>query len=338
MAQRFDAGKLETTADAVPVAEQADSHYAGAGVTVGYFSASQNGVLVYTSGRALTVAQLTWFDRNGKMLETAGAPAELGPFSLSPDESRVAFMRRDVQAGYYFLWVRDLARGVESRLTTSRIPPNAGGPVWSADGTQILYSAGDKIVQKAANNTRAEEVVEVTNTQPMDASRDGRFLFTVTPRTNDIWVLPLFGDRQPIPYVKTEFQETRPRLSPDGRWLAYQSNESRRDEIYVVSFPQPTERWQISTDGGQSPVWSRDGRELYYQGENGRIMAVDVNPGTRFHFGAPKALFDAHLQSNSFSIDVNKEGRFLLPARVEQEAATPMTVLLNWVASLPKRR
>src|SRR5262249_23691405 len=152
---------------------------------------------------------------------------------------------------------------------TSRIPPVRGGPVWSSDGTHIVYSAGDKIVQKAANNTGSEEVVEVGTRQPMAASHDGRFLFTVTLRANDIWVLPLFGDRQAFPYVQTEFQETRPRLSPDGRWLAYQSNESKRNEIYVVSFPQPTEKWNISTGGGQAPMWRRDQRELFYYGLDG---------------------------------------------------------------------
>jgi len=338
VAQRFDTSKLETTAEAVHVAEQVDSGYAGAGVTSGYFSASQNGVLVYTSGRAPTGAQLTWFDRTGKRLETAGAPAELGPFSLSPDETHVAFMRRDLQVGYAFLWTRDLARGAESRLTTSRIPPLSGSPVWSADGTRVIYSAGDRIVEKAANNTGGEEVVEVTTRLPAEASRDGRFLLTVTPRTSDIWVLSLFGDRQSTPYVQTEFQETQPRLSPDGRWLAYQSNESKRNEIYVVSFPKLTEKWQVSTDGGQAPVWSRDGRDLYYHGVNGKIMAVDVRPGTRFQFGVPKALFEARSQSNSPSIAVSADGRFLLPALVEQEASVPMTVMLNWPASLPKGR
>jgi eukaryotic-like serine/threonine-protein kinase len=339
MAQRFDTGKLETTADAVPVAEQADSGYAGAGVTLGFFSASNNGVLVYTSGRAPTSVQLTWFDRTGKRLETAGAPARLGTFSLSPDETRVAFLRVDPQAGRAFLWTRDLARGAESRLTTSRIPPLGGGPVWSADGTHIFYGgAGDKIVEKAANNTGAEEVVEASAKQPMDASHDGRFLFTVTPRARDIWVVPLFGDRKAFPYVQTEFQDTQPRLSPDGRWLAYQSNESKRDEIYVVSFPQPTEKWQISIDGGQAPVWSRDGRELYYFDGNGKIMAVDIKPGTRFQFGAPKALFEARVQSSNVNIDVSKDGRFLLPALVDPDVSTPMTVVLNWPALLSRGR
>jgi eukaryotic-like serine/threonine-protein kinase len=338
LAQRFDSSRLETTAEAVPVAEQVDSRYAGAGVNVGYFSASQNGVLVYTSGRAPTGAQLTWFDRTGKRLETAGAATELGALSLSPDETRVAFTRRDLQAGHYFLWTRDLVHGVESRLTTSRLPPYGGGPTWSADGTHIYYAADGKIVQKAANNTGAEEVVDVPARQPMDASRDGRFLFTVTPRVNDIWVLPLFGDRKAFPYVQSEFQETQPRLSPDGHWLAYQSNESKRNEIYVTSFPQPGEKWQISTDGGQAPVWNRNGRELYYYGGDGKIMAVETQPETRFQFGVPKALFEARIPSNAVTIEVSKDGRFLLPALVEPEASTPMTVVLNWPASLPKKR
>ena len=181
--------------------------------------------------------------------------------------------------------------------------------------------------------------MEGTARIPTDASRDGRFLFTVSSptRSSDIWVLPLFGDRQPFPYVQTEFQETRPRLSPDGRWLAYQSNDSKRNEVYVVSFPQPVEKWQLSTDGGQAPTWSRDGRELYYYGANGKIMAVDIKPGPRFQYGVPRALFEARIHASDV-IEVNKEGRFLLGALVEHEASTPMTVVLNWPAILTRGR
>jgi Tol biopolymer transport system component len=345
MAQPFDTAKLETTGEAVPVAEQADGRYLGAGVMIGYFSASQTGVLVYTSGRESTGVQLAWFDRTGKKLETASAPSQLGPFSLSPDETRVAFTRIDLQAGRSFLWTRDLARGAESRLTTSRIPAIVGRPVWSADGTHLFYgisemnsSEGDKIVEKAANNTGAEEVVEVAAKQPMDASRDDRYLFTITPLINHIWILPLFGDRHAFPYASTEFHETQPRVSPDGRWLAYQSNESKRSEVYVVSFPQPTEKWGVSTDGGQAPVWSRDQRELFYRSLDGKIMAVDIKAGTRFQFGVPKALFDdAIVPGNLISFDVSKDGRFLLPALVEPKVATPMTVVLNWPELLKKK-
>jgi serine/threonine protein kinase/Tol biopolymer transport system component len=335
MAQPFDTGKRENTGEAVPVAEQVDVNTAGVGVAVGYFSASQNGVLVYTSGRALTVAQLTWFDRAGKKLGTVDAPGELGPFSLSPDETRVALMRRDPQVGRMDLWIRDLARG-ELRLASGMI---SGYPVWSADGTRVFYSnrAGDKVLQKAANNTGAEEVVEVANNPPSDASRDGRYLFTVTVSNPHIWVVPLIGDRKPFPYPQTEFQESHPRISPDGRWLAYRSDESKRNEIYVVSFPQAGGKWQISTDGGRSPVWSRDGRELYYYSLDNKIMAVEIRPGVQFQFGAPKALLGVRIAGLGTGFEVSKEGRFLLPVPVEQQDTRPMTVVLNWPQMLKSR-
>ena len=205
MAQAFDTGSLETTGDAVPLAEQVDVNNAGVGVAMGFFSASQNGLLVYTSGRAPVGAQLTWFDRTGKKLDTAGAPGDLGPFSFSPDGTRVALTRRDLQVGRFDLWIRDLARGAESRLTSGGF---GSGPVWSADGMHIFYGSRpfDKVYEKAANNTGAEVVVDVDAKLPFDASRDGRYLFMTTPGNTpktglDIWVLPLFGDRKSFPVL-----------------------------------------------------------------------------------------------------------------------------------------
>jgi serine/threonine protein kinase len=340
LAQPFDVGKLETTGDAVPVAEQVDVFNAGVGLTMGYFAASQNGVLVYTSGRALGSVQLTWFSRTGRKLDTVSTPGQVVGFSLSPDGTRVALVRRDPQVGRSDLWIRDLARGVESRMTSSAI---GGGPVWSADGTHIFFASRpfDKVYQKAANNTGAEEVVDSGAKLPMDASRDGRYLVMTTagniPRTTglDIWVLPLFGDRKPFPYLETEFQDDQPRLSPDGRWLAYRSNESKRSEIYVVSFPQPGGKWHISTTGGREPVWNHDGRELYYYSLDNKIMAVDIKPSVpespQLQFGVPRALFEVRIFTiDNPSFDVSKDGRFLLPILVEQEVSTPMTVVLNW--------
>jgi len=258
-----------------------------------------------------------------------GAPGEFRVSSLSPDETRVAFIRRDPQVGRADLWVRDLVRGPESRLSSGMM---SGNPVWSADGAHVFYSsrAGDKVYKKAADNTGAEEVVEGAVNPPIDASRDGRYLFTVTLTKSRIWVLPLFGERQPFPYPHTESQESQPRLSPDGRWLAYRSDESKRNEIHVVSFPQPGGKWQISTDGGRSPVWSRDGRELYYYSPEDKIMAVEITPGARFQFGPAKALFGVRVGRLGTGFDVSKDGRFLLPVVVEQQATTPMMVVLNW--------
>ena len=341
MAQPFDASKLETTGEAAPVGEQADVTTVGVGVAIGYFSASQNGVLAYTSGRAPTTVQLTWFDRAGNRLGIVGQPMDIPTFSLSPDGARVAFMRRDLQTGQYELWTRDLARGTESRLT-----PNGTNsyPAWSADGTHIFYGgvALGKIYRKAADNTGAEEVVDTGRKAPWDVSRDGRYLFIVANQLvkNEIWVLPLFGDRKPFPLLKTEFRETQPKLSPDGHWLAYRSDESKRNEIYVTSFPEPNAKWQISTEGGQSPVWSHDGGELYYYSDDNKIMAVEVKlsvPGSKPQFGVPKVLFEARTRFNYSltSFDVSRDGRFLLPVLMEQ-ASTPMTVVLNWPETLKK--
>jgi hypothetical protein len=151
----------------------------------------------------------------------------------------------------------------------------------------------------------------------------------------------LSGDRKPFPYVQTEFQENQPRLSPDGRWLAYKSTESRRSEIYAVSFPQPGEKWQISTNGGQDPVWGRDGRELYYYSADNKIMAVEIKPSfpgrQQSPFGVPKALFEIRKAANDNGFEVSKDGRFLLPTLVEQQTSTPMTVVLNWPELLKRK-
>jgi Tol biopolymer transport system component len=254
MALPFDAGKLATTGDAVLVAEQVDFAMAGNGNT-GYFSASQNGVLAYTSGSVGGRVQLTWFDRKGKKLGTVGSPGNVQWFSISPDGSAAVLSRLDPQSGRFDLWSQDLGHSAESRLTFTG---SNRYPVWSADGSHILFESSregvDKVYQKAANGTGPEEVLEAAFKLPTDASRDGRYLLTQTggdnPKTgNDIWVLPLFGDRKPFPYVQTEFRDARPRLSPDGHWLAYESDSSKRLEVYVISFPKPGGKWQISTDG-----------------------------------------------------------------------------------------
>ena len=341
MAQPFDTRKLKTTGEPFPIAEQVDLINAVQAGPLGHFSASQNGTLMYTTGGEGGNVQLTWFDRTGKKLDTAGAAGDLQQFSLSPDGTTIAFTRRDEQTGRYHIWTRDLVHSSESRLT---FMGGNGFPVWSADGRHIFFSSNRdgpyKLYRKAANNTGSEEIVEAAFRLPMDASRDGRYLFTTTPNAktgNDIWVLPLFGERKPFAYVATEFQEGQPRLSPDGHWLAYQSNDSKRNEIYMVSFPLLGGKWQISSNGGSDPVWSRDGRELYYYSPDNKIMAVEIKPGVEFQFGVPKALFGVLIALNNISFEVSKDGRFLLPVRVEQEAPAPMTVVLNWPELLKKR-
>ena len=156
------------------------------------------------------------------------------------------------------------------------------------------------------------------------------------PKTgNDIWVLPLFGERKPFPYVQTEFREVSARLSPDGRWLAYTSNESNRQEIYVASFPAPGGKWQVSTSGGSRSVWSHDGKELYFLSTEGKMMAVEIKPGATFQAGVPKPLFDVRMLGGNTNFEVSKDGHFLIPSLLDQ-SAVPMTVVLNWTAMLTK--
>jgi hypothetical protein len=149
--------------------------------------------------------------------------------------------------------------------------------------------------------------------------------------------LPLFGDRKPFPYLQSAFQEGYGKLSPNGQWLAYQSNETKRFEVYVQTFPTPGGKWQVSTNGGGSPEWSRDGKELYFIGADQKMMVVQVKDGVKFEASVPKALFDVHTVNGlNFVFDVSKDGRFLIPTPVEQSASVPMTVVVNWTAGLKK--
>ena len=334
MAQSFDLGKLATNGVAFPVAEQLNQVNAGA---AGYFSASLNGVLAFARTGQAGGPQLTWFDRVGKNLGTLGPQAIQGTFAISPDGNFVVSSRQDQAADHWDLWIRDVVRGSDTRFT---FEGNSRSPAWSADGSTIYFdwqqqtTGARKLYKKAANGAGKPELAADQNLVPWNASRDGRYLLAWTPNglpktRNDLWVVPLAGGEKPYPYLQTEFEEGGGKVSPDGRWLAYHSNESKRDEIYVGTFPQPGGKWQVSTNGGGSPNWSHDGRELFYYG-NGKMMAVEIKPGPTFQAGAPKELFEVRLQLGNTGFDVHKDGRFLLPVLPEQSGAVPMTVILNW--------
>jgi serine/threonine protein kinase/Tol biopolymer transport system component len=340
LAQPFDTSRFETTGDAVSVAEQVDVA-AGTAGSIGLFSASQNGVLAYTSGDTVDSVQLTWFDHKGKPLNSVGPPGDLSWFSLSPDGASVAFSRRDPRTGLFVIWTWDLAHNSGLRLTSTG---HSEFPIWSWNSDRI-YFAGNrngawKLYQKTTNNTGPEEVVEAAYKRPADASQ--KYLLTQTPPSNPagqrIWVVPLSGDGTPSPYPRTPSGENQPRLSPDGRWLAYRSPESGRQEVYVDSFPQSGEKHPISTNGGGMPAWSHDGRELYYLAADGNIMAVEIQLGTHFKYGPPKVLFPARIFTDpNIRFEVSSDGRFLLSAPVEQQASAPMNVVLNWPEMLKKK-
>ncbi|HEV2201370.1 MAG TPA: protein kinase [Bryobacteraceae bacterium] len=345
MAQPFDDKKLETMGDATPIAEHVDSVSSFPNQT--QFSISQNGVLAYTSGSSGGGSLLTWFDRSGKMTGTLGVPDVVGWGAISPDGKTVAVDRGD--QGAVDIWLHDLARGTASRFTFG--PRTNEYPVWSPDGSHIaFFSFRDGVAhpfQRATSGTAQDELLSKPLGEPShltvvnDWSRDGRYLILVTfgdPKTrSDVWVLPTFGDRKPFPYLQTEFAELWARLSPDGHWLAYTSDESKRNEIYVQSFPTPGGKWPVSTNGGERSVWSRDGKELYFVSPDGKMMAAEVKSGSKFEAGVPKPLFDVRLPGGPNPwFDVGKDGRFLIPIQAEQTANAPMTVVVNWQAELKK--
>jgi Tol biopolymer transport system component len=347
MAQPFDAGKAQTTGDPVPIAEHVDSNSGGV-ISQGQFSASQNGVLAYTSGGAGTNVQLTWFDRSGKVLGTVGTPGILHWPAISPDGTTVAVDRMDPQTGIYDLWLHDLARGTTSRFTFNSRTNEY--PVWSPDGSHIAFAStrdgGLNLYQKAASGAAQDEALDkaARTKRADDWSGDGRYILEEIqdPKTgSDIWALPLFGDRKPFPYLQTEFNESHAKLSPNGQWLAYQSNDTKRIEVYVQTFPTPGGKWQVSANGGDRPVWSRDGKELFFIGADQILMAVEVKSdagkgGGKFEASVPKPLFDVRLETNQVWFDVSKDGSFLMPTSTVQAATVPMTVVVNWTAGLKK--
>jgi Tol biopolymer transport system component len=329
----------------------------------GEFSVSPSGVLAFRGGKTvLWLSRLNWFDRQGKQFGVVGEPERYSytDLALSPDGTRLAVARIDPtvtgdEVGIWGIWLLDLIRGVSTRFTFDQVPNSA--PVWSPDGNRVAFAAlrvgvGSGIYQKATNGSGTEqELVHGTGETklPDDWSRDGRFLLYTQhdARTHaDLWVLPLAGDGTPsgpaTPFANTEFSEEQGRFSPDGRWIAYASDESGRTEIYIQPFPAPANggsKTPISRDGGSEPRWRRDGKELFYFSSDGKLMAADVTEGRTFNASIPRILFQvpvaqiAHnaVVSQVFGWDVAPDGkRFLIDTATT--SSQPVTVLLNWTA------
>ncbi len=294
--------------------------------------------------------QLTWFDRQGKVLGHVGEPAARDELSLSPDGTRVAEGRVD-DKGTWVVWGLDLARGVNTRLTFEN--GGAGNGTWSPDGSQIVYAPGGgaaaDLYRKPANGAGQGELLfhSAEVKEPQDWSRDGRFLLFMQGGKNsssDLWVLPMEGEHKPFPYLTTPFEETQGKFSPDGHWVVYASNESGTKEIYVQPFPLSTGgKWPISNGGGSQPRWSRDGKELFYFTPDNTLMAVSVTAnGSTFQPGVPKPLFRASILGGTgggtgvaWRWDVAPDGqRFLINTALDEAAASPVTIVLNSPSAL----
>jgi Tol biopolymer transport system component len=314
--------------------------------------------LTYRTGSGTPQYHLVWVDRGGKVLESLGALALYQSPAISPDGKRIAVHRHDGTGGD--VWIVEAANGKMSRLTFDASQDNSQ-PIWSADGTQIVFGSRRNgkwgLYQKLANSTGGEELLFESDAVKMPMSWSGAIntvLFYVADPKNgtDVWALPLTGDRKPFPVLQTAFNEAHPQISPDGKWLAYTSNETGTTQIYVQSFPPGHGKWQISNNSGLFSRWRSDGKELFYmeRGSYGKIIAVAVHAtASTFEFSEPRPLFDSGYLNNApghtgnwNTFDVSADGqRFLIPrpdpANSDALASSPITVVLNWATAINKK-
>ena len=348
----FDAARATVAGEPMPVAQEVGTDD---GVFHSAFSVSAQGVLAHRAGAGAR-RQLVWIDRTGKMLGGIGSPDESAHQSpeLAPDGQRVA-LNRTVQ-GNIDVWLIDVGRGVPSRFTFDVAIDVS--PVWSPDGRRVVFRSTRKgisdLFEKPASGTADEQPLLVTSQakSPLDWSRDGRFLlFSMqdSKTATDLWVLPLMGERKPFAVLQSSFDEMEGQFSPDGRWLAYASNESGHYEIYVRTFPEAGGKWQISVTGGVQPRWRRDGHELFYVAPDTWLMAVPIRLAPDTHTldaGTPVPLFPTRLATGGniatagflarTQYAVAADGRFLINIAVDDVVTSPITVVLNWTAGLKK--
>jgi dipeptidyl aminopeptidase/acylaminoacyl peptidase len=314
----------------------------------GAFSASNNGVLAFRRRGVTGEYRLVWYDRSGNRLGTLGGIADYTNPSISPDGNRVAVGIRDPGTAKRDIFVFDVQRGTETRVTFGG--SDNTNPAWSPDGQRIAYSsdgrgARDLYVKNASGIGEPELLFESKLAKNVeDWSQDGRWLVyneAVPNNDDDLAVLSL-ADRKPHEFLRTRFQEDRGRLSPDGKWMAYYSNESGQGQVCIQPFRPTGEKWQITNGGGGEPQWRGDGKELYYAAKSPpRIMAVEIAVKDRaLHAGIPHLLFDVALEDqnvrNRFA--VTRDGmKFLAVVRVNEKPVNSFTVIVNWPSLLPKR-
>jgi Tol biopolymer transport system component len=339
LAQPFDLERLELTGQPAIVA---DGVWVAALAGRATFSASDSGTLAYISA-ALWNTQLAWFDRRGALLGELGPPDRYAGQlpDLSPDGRRVVIAR-----GLWSreqVWMLDANDGAATRLTFG--DGRTWAPVWSGDGERVMYESWtadeQRIAIKNVDSSEEETVAGLNGVRLLDWSTDGRFAVYRESPSNDLWALPLDGDRTPIALTESPgAQETQAQISPDSRWLAYVSNESGRDEVYVQRFPDGGGKRQVSPAGGAAPRWRPDGTELFYIAPDSYLMAVDVRGTASLELGSPTQLFrrttylDASNASVGGVLDVSADGqRFLINVRAD-ELTAPIMIVGNWPAAL----
>jgi dipeptidyl aminopeptidase/acylaminoacyl peptidase len=331
-------GKPITLAEAIGVNELEYAHFS---VPV------SGGVLAYRRGGSFLGSELRWFARDGRPQATVAATDRYWSTRLSPDGRSVALEVQDPHTRANNIWLYDLEPAARRRLTFGAY--DTVSPQWSPDGGKIAYSArpgGQRywLYQKAASGGSQEELLLKTESDifAQDWSRDGRFLLCLMldsagKRGGRIWLLPMQGERKSIPLPQPTGDVGYPRFSPDSRWIAYRSNESGQNEIYVIPAHSAEGKWQVSVGGGDWPVWRADGKELYYIGPDDRLMAVPVHGGTSFAIGAPQPLFQTNvLKGLGSRYDASHDGKRFLFLVTKQEDPAPLTLVVNWASAMKK--
>ena len=350
MAQPFDEASLQTTGEAFPLSTELvnfTSYASNAG-----FTASQNGTLVYQAGESGSSGiKLVWHDRTGKQTGTVGSEDSFFGLRLSPEGKRIAASFPDIKTGNVDTWLYDIDRPLWTRFTFHDGPDR--NAIWSPDGRIIVFASSRNtsfdLHIRAANGEASEELLfeSTQDKYPSGWSRDGKFLAfdsDVGENKFDIWIMPMrtaAGERKPFVFLKTEFNESRATFSPDCRWIAYESDESGRSEIYIRPFPGPGGKWQVSPAGGSRPRWRGDGKELFFLSGDFKMMSAEVRSGTSaVEIVSVKPLFQiGNLLHGTRSLyDVTADGqRFLVETIQGNENSAPLTLVVNWPGEVKKK-
>ena len=353
MAQPFDERRLGIRGQPFPIAEQVQYDEL---VWRGVFSSSFNGVLAYQGGNTGANSRLVMFDPTGKEIKTIGALGDFVSQRISRNGRELAVAVLDASERNYKLWLYDLSRDKQTRLTFG--PGRTTFPVWSPDGGSVGFASNRtgiyQVAEKRADGTGSEEPILESDISkyPTAWSADGRFIAynTTGPGkyTTELWIAPRFGERKPYPFLQGSFDVGQGQFSPDGRWMAYSSDESGRSEVYVTPFPGGGSKWQVSAAGGTCPRWRRDSRELFYLAADSELMAAEVETsGSSFQVAAVRPLFHVLLKtgmarldvsptSDQISYDAGPDGRWFVVNAPPIGSPPPITLITNWAPELGK--
>jgi serine/threonine protein kinase/Tol biopolymer transport system component len=341
VAQRFDTGNLTVSGD--PQVVQSGVRYLTQ-IDLALFDVAGKRTLVAQTGKGAVTSKLEWFDRNGKAVGTVGGSGSFANPSLSPDAQRLAFDEANPNGRMFGIWTRDLKTGAVSRLTLDDSLNQM--PIWSPDGKRVVFTSNrnrfNRLYWKNADGSGAEQqIADLGAVQEAcwDWSRDGKNLLVRKDR--EMWAISM-PDMKAKPYLQGKGTARNGQFSPDGKWVAYASNESGIWEVYVSPFPEANSKWQVSRGGGEEPRWRSDGKELFYLSADRKLMAVEVRMSGSFEARDPVGMFQTRSRQrissqDVFTYSVSGDGqRFLVNTIMDEPNAPPLSIILNWEAEMEK--